>query len=102
MSNFQIAKKVVRNYIEAFDKAADTDLTKVLKAHTTGGYHWRGMHPFYEKFGAEAVINSFWRPFRTAFSPIQRREDIFFAGANDCDDGQTTWVVNVGNFFGLV
>ena len=26
---------------------------------------------------------------------------MFFAGANDCDDGQTTWVVNVGNFLGL-
>lgn len=101
MGNFQEAKQVVRRYIADFDAAADQDLSIVLKKYTTENYHWRGMHPFYEQFGAENVINRFWKPFRVAFSPIQRRVDMFFAGANDCDDGKTTWVVNVGNFLGL-
>ncbi len=101
MTNFQAAKEVVRNYIEAFDKAKDEDLVNVLKEHTSENYHWKGMHPFYEQNGAEAVIKTFWQPLRKAFSPIQRREDVFFAGANDCDDGTTTWVVNTGNFLGL-
>ena len=101
MSQFQGAKKVVRKYIKAFDEAKDEDLVKVLKAHTSDNYHWRGMHPFYEQEGAAAVVKSFWQPLKNAFSPLQRREDMFFAGANDCDDGQTTWVVNVGNFLGL-
>ena len=43
---------------------------------------WRGMHPFYEQRGAAAVASTFWNPLRAAFAPIQRRPDIFFAGAN--------------------
>jgi len=99
--NFQKEKNIVRNYIEAFDKASDSDLVNVLKKYTTEDYHWRGMHPFYEQYGAKDVIHTFWQPFRASFSPIQRRVDIFFAGANDCDKGKTIWVVNVGNFLGL-
>lgn len=101
MSNFQKEKEIVKNYIENFDKATDSNITKVLQRYTTENYHWRGMHPFYEQYGAVDVINTFWKPFRNSFSPIQRRIDIFFAGANDCDEGKTIWVVNVGNFLGL-
>ena len=101
MADFQKAKAVVRKYIAEFDKTSNNDLEKVLKRFTTADYHWRGMHPFGEQDGAKAVIDTFWQPFRAAFSPIQRREDIFFAGANECDKGATQWVVSVGNFMGL-
>lgn len=101
MANFQKAKSIIRDYIDDFDKAADKDLNKVLKKYVTKDYHWRGMHPFYEQHGAKDVISSFWKPFRKAFTPIQRRVDMFFAGANDCDGGKTQWVVNIGNFLGL-
>ena len=101
MADFQKAKAAVREYITAFDKSSTDNLENVLKHHTTEDYHWRGMHPFGEQNGAEAVIDTFWKPFRAAFSPIQRREDMFFAGANECDNGATQWVVSVGNFMGL-
>lgn len=101
MTNLQTAKQVVQNYITAFDAAKDGDLVSVLENYTTDDYHWRGMHPFYEQFQAVDVVDVFWQPFRRAFAPTQRRIDIFFAGANDCDEGNTTWVVNAGNFFGL-
>lgn len=100
-NNFQQAKDVVRKYYEAFDTASKSDLINVLKQYTTADYHWRGMHPFYEQYGAEAVAETFWKPLRESFSPIQRREDMFFAGANDCDNGKTQWVVSVGNLLGL-
>jgi ketosteroid isomerase-like protein len=100
-NNFQHAKNVVRKYYESFDRASDSDLVNVLKEHTTKDYHWRGMHPFYEQYGAEAVVETFWKSLRESFSPIQRREDMFFAGANDCDNGETQWVVSVGNILGL-
>ena len=87
--------------LKEFDSATESELISVLKKHTTEDYHWRGMHPFYEQYGAEAVIETFWKPLKKSFSPIQRREDMFFAGANDCDDGKTQWVVNVGNLLGL-
>ncbi|MGB0879978.1 MAG: hypothetical protein ACPGTO_05380 [Polaribacter sp.] len=99
--NFQHAKNVVRNYIKEFDAASSEALTSVLKTHTTEDYFWRGMHPFYEQSGAESVIEIFWKPLKKSFSHIQRREDIFFAGANDCDGGKTQWVVNVGNLLAL-
>lgn len=99
--NFQSAKNVVRNYMKAFDSASEKELSIILKQHTTEDYLWRGMHPFYEQNGAEAVIETFWRPLRESFSPIQRREDMFFAGANDCDNGKTEWVVSAGNLLGL-
>lgn len=101
MTNFQTAKQTVRDYIAAFDEATDEELSTILAQYTTKDYHWRGMHPFYEQLGAANVVNSFWRPLRAAFTPIQRRMDIFFAGANDCDEGKTIWVVNAGNFLGL-
>lgn len=100
-NNFQHAKNVVRKYYQSFDAAADSNLVNVLKEHTSEEYHWRGMHPFYEKHSAEDVIETFWKPLRTSFSPIQRREDMFFAGDNDCDGGETQWVVSVGNLLGL-
>jgi len=104
-SNFQKEKQIVQNYINDFDNAADSELTKVLQQYTSKNYHWRGMHPFYEKHGAEDVVNAFWIPFRKAFAAnkttLQRRTDIFFAGANDCDEGKTVWVVSMGNFLGL-
>lgn len=101
MTDFQEIKQVVRAFTLAFDKAPDQDLTDTLKQFTTPDYHWRGMHPFYEQYGAEAVVETFWQPLRTAFSPIQRREDVFFAGANSCDNGQSAWVVSMGNLLGL-
>ena len=36
-----------------------------------------------------------------SFMGCQRRMDFFFAGANDCDDGVSIWVLNAGNFMGL-
>lgn len=101
MADFQAAKKVVRNYYKELDQASNAQLKDVLKHYTTADYHWRGMHPFYEQYGVEAVVETFWKPLRIAFSPIQRREDIFFAGTNDCDGGATQWVVSVGNLLGL-
>ncbi|MEO9853157.1 MAG: ester cyclase [Reichenbachiella sp.] len=101
MQNFQKSKEVVRNYIAAFDTASQDQMESVLAEHTASDYYWRGMHPFYEQIGAEAVVDTFWRPFRNAFAPVQRREDIFFAGANECDNGDTQWVVSTGNFLGL-
>lgn len=101
MKNFQKSKEVVRNYIDEFDTAHVDHLEKVLAKHTSPEYHWRGMHPFYEQEGIKSVIGSFWRPFKKSFAPVQRREDIFFAGENACDEGKSQWVVSKGNFLGL-
>jgi predicted ester cyclase len=101
MSDFQHEKNVVREYIEAFDSAKTNDLVNVCQDYLAEDYHWRGMHPFYEIDGVAKVLDTFWMPLRKAFSPIQRREDIFFAGANVCKGNDDVWVVSMGNFLGL-
>ena len=101
MTDLQSAKQLVRDYYQSFDNAAAEELATVIAVYTGEAYHWRGMHPFYEQEGANAVANVFWKPLKAAFTRLQRREDMFFAGKNDCDGGNSIWVVSAGNLMGL-
>ncbi len=87
--------------MSAFDKASLEDLNTVLKMHTTSDYHWRGLHPFYEQEGVNAVIDTFWAPLKTSLTSLQRREDIFFAGQNVYADNTQVWTCSMGHFMGL-
>lgn len=97
----QAAKATVRKFHDAFDAAGDADLAAVLAEHTAEDYFWRGMHPFYEQRGAQAVTDVFWLPLRRSLTSLQRREDIFMAGLNDVDGGNTVWVAGMGQMMGL-
>lgn len=101
MTDLQSAKQLVRDYYRSFDKAAIDELSSSIAAYSTNDYHWRGMHPFYEQEGATAVTDVFWKPLKAAFIKLQRRQDIFFAGKNECDGGESVWVVSAGNLMGL-
>ncbi len=107
------AKATVLAYYSALDHAlADGKVDAVaaaLESHTSGAaYQWRGMHPFYEQSGIDAVVNRFYDPLLRAFQPIQRRPDVFLAGFNDVEhdsadrDGQDdVWVCQMGHLLGL-
>ena len=97
----QAAKSTVRDFHAAFDAAGDDDLAAVLAGHTSQDYLWRGMHPFYEQSGAQAVADTFWLPLRQSLTSLQRREDVFMAGYNDVDGGKTIWVASMGHMMGL-
>jgi hypothetical protein len=97
----QNAKSTVRDFHAAFDASADADLVSCLAKHVSEDYFWRGMHPFYEQSGADAVANTFWLPLRKSLSSLQRREDVFMAGCNDADQGASVWVASMGNMMGL-
>lgn len=106
MTDLQAAKGVVREFHAALDTASDTTVTSVLAQYTTEDWHWRGMHPFYEQRGAEAVAAEFWLPLRAAFSPLQRRPDIFLAGENSAHESEfaipgAVWVTEMGHLLGL-
>ncbi|MCS4096200.1 ester cyclase [Rhizobium sp. BK176] len=101
MSDFQQAKKVVRDYYAALDAAADTEIEAVLLNYVTDDYSWKGMHPFYEQTGPKAVAEVFWGPYRQAFKRVQRREDIFLAGINDGKGPGREWVCSMGHLMGL-
>lgn len=95
------AKKLVQAYNKSFEDAPDNQCAKILAAYVGEDYHWRGMHPFNELSGAEAVAQTFWIPLRLALSSMHRRQDIFFAGYNEIDRFQSVWVASMGHFMGL-
>lgn len=99
MSKYQAAKAIVRNYFDAMEKATPGTVAGVLKAHVSKDYFWRGVYPFREQRGAEAVAEIFWAPLLQAVIRMQRRQDIFIAGTNEISGEQ--WVMSMGNFMGL-
>ncbi len=101
MTIIQDAKTIVRAHMKAFDTAASDRLIDDGCRAFASDFNWRSMHPFYEKSGVEAVVSEFWQPLRTSFRNLQRREDVFFGGLNDVDDGQTVWTCSMGHFVGL-
>ncbi|WP_426037771.1 nuclear transport factor 2 family protein [Cypionkella sp. TWP1-2-1b2] len=101
MTNFQTEKAIVRAHHDALAQAAPDTVTEILARHTTPNWHWRGMHPFHEQHGAAAVAATFWKPFLTAMTRVQRRPDIFMAGLNEMDSFESVWVVSMGHLMGL-
>ena len=99
--SFQAAKSVVRAHHAALAGATEASIVEALSAHTTASWQWRGVHPFNTQSGPGAVADTFWRPLIHAFNRLQRREDIFFAGKNEIDGFESTWVVSMGHLMGL-
>ena len=101
MSDFQASKALVLDLYRALDRAPAAACAEVLSRFTTDDWHWRGMHPFNEQRGPEAVARAFWEPCKRAFMPLQRRQNIFFAGRNFMDGYRTEWVCSMGHLLGL-
>jgi hypothetical protein len=101
MSDFQSSKSLVLRYYKELDTSPGCDINDVLQRYTTDNYLWRGMHPYHEQYGADAVADVFWKPFRRSFTSIQRRQDVFMAGLNDIDGRQSEWVCSMGHLMGL-
>jgi predicted ester cyclase len=100
MSDYQSAKARVLSYYAELDAAAGGDSAGVIARHATPDYRFRGVHPFNELSGAEAVAATVWTPLYGALAPIQRRQDVFMAGSGETD-GQI-WVCSVGHLMGLL
>ena len=100
-TDIQHAKTIVRNWQKSTDTAELVQLPACFATFTDNDYIWRGVHPFHEQSGADSVINVFYRPFKGAFSALQRRQDIFFAGQNEIDGFTSVWVASMGHFLGL-
>ena len=101
MTEFQSAKRLVQDHYAALEAAAPDTVAGALAARCAPDVLWRGMHPWHEQTGPEAVAAAFWQPFLRAFGAVQRREDIFFAGRNEIDGFGSTWVASMGHLMGL-
>jgi hypothetical protein len=99
MTSRQDSKAIVLRYFEELEAAAPGDIATIIRKNTTSHYRFRGVHPFNELEGADAVAKAVWQPLCNAFTALQRRQDIFMAGKNLIDDEM--WVTSMGNFLGL-
>jgi len=102
MTDFQAEKELVRAHHAAIEAADPAGMAAALARHTAPDWHWRGMCPFDERTGPEAVAEVFWTPLAAALTGLQRRQDIFFAGLNEIDGFSGRWVVSMGHLTGLL
>ena len=100
-TDFRSEKNLVLAANAAIDAAGPNDTAAVLQQWTDSEYRWRGVYPFNEQAGQEAVAGVFWSPLKSAFGQLQRRPDIFMAGLNSIDGGSSKWVVEMGHLMGL-
>ena len=101
MVDFQAAKALIRQYHADIASADPSTISQVLKRYVSPDWHWRGMHPFNDLHGPDAVADTFWSPFMESMSHIQRRPDIFIAGLNEIDGFTGVWVVQMGHLMAL-
>lgn len=101
MTDLQFAKELVQNFTQERDGAED--LSVPFAKYTAESYTWRGMRPFYEQGSAQNAIEAFWQPLQAAFTGFERREDIFFAGLSESEQGRAgqVWTCSMGQFAGL-
>ncbi|MGR3485243.1 MAG: nuclear transport factor 2 family protein [Paracoccaceae bacterium] len=99
----QAAKAVVEARNDALAAAWDDPgaVADALAPHAAPGWHWRGVHPFGDRHGAQAVAQAFWTPLATAFARLQRRADITLAGPNEADGHASIWTLSMGHLMGL-
>lgn len=90
----------MREYYREMAAASEREVARVVERYTRDGYRFRGVHPFNELSGADSVAATLWEPLYRALKPIQRRQDVFMAGANEID-GQI-WVCSMGHLTGLL
>ena len=99
--SFQSEKQVVLDHYARLDRAPLESLGEAIAQATAEDCLWRGFHPFNELTGPDAIAAGFWKPFRAAFTSLQRRQDVFMAGRNEMDDFASVWVVSMGHLMGL-
>jgi hypothetical protein len=101
MTKTQASKDLVRGFHAALDGANPGASAESIAPFLAPDHLWRGYHPFGELTGVAPLCRVFWDPLKSALTRIQRREDIFFAGANQMDGFESTWVVSMGHLMGL-
>lgn len=100
-AELQEAKARVRALNAALEGAMAADKAAALADHVAPDWHWRGMHPFHEQTGPDAVARAFWTPLAESFTSLHRREDVFFAGQSTLGATPQVWVCAMGHLTGL-
>jgi len=100
MKNYQSQKSLILSFYDKLEGADAKSVVKVINQFTKSDFQWYGVYPFNEQKGGDAVAEVFWIPFLSAWSNVQRRQDVFLAGTSEIDN--TDWVISMGHFMGLL
>jgi hypothetical protein len=100
MKSYQDQKSLILSFYDELEAANADSVRKVISQFTNTDYQWYGVYPFNEQNGGDAVVKVFWIPFLSAWSNVQRRQDVFLAGTSEIDN--TDWVISMGHFMGLL
>jgi len=100
MKSYQNQKSLILSFYDELEAANADSVGKVISQFTNPDFQWYGVFPFNEQKGADAVAEAFWIPFLSAWSNVQRRQDVFLAGTSEIDN--TDWVISMGHFMGLL
>ncbi|EFL89157.1 ester cyclase [Ahrensia sp. R2A130] len=94
-------KQFVANAMEAVLTATDAALEGTLASFYADDAHWRGSHPLNEMDGAEAMVETVWRPLRASFPDLERRDLIINGGRYRNRHGEVREMVAcVGHYCG--
>lgn len=99
MSDHQRNKALVLSYFADLEAASPDRLGDVLRRYLADDYRFRGVHPFNERLGIDAVERDVWGPLFRAWAPLQRRQDVFIAGRSEVGGGH--WVMSMGHLLGV-
>ncbi len=91
-------KELVLEYQRELESANTDTVASVIANYTSSDYLWHGVYPFEEQQGAEAVAETFYKPFLNSFDYVQRRPDIFIGGESVYGGN---WVNSTGHFLGM-
>jgi len=100
MKSYQIQKSLILSFYDEIEAANANSIAKVIRKFTKPELQWYGVYPFNEQKGGDAVAEVFWIPFLSAWSNVQRRQDIFLAGTSEIDNAD--WVISMGHFMGIL
>tara|TARA_B110000914_G_scaffold26339_1_gene19695 strand:+ start:109 stop:1116 length:1008 start_codon:yes stop_codon:yes gene_type:complete len=100
MKSYQSQKSLILSFYDKLEGADAKSVVKVINQFTKSDFQWYGVYPFNEQKGGDAVAEVFWIPFLSAWSNVQRRQDVFLAGTSEIDN--TDWVISMGHFMGLM
>ncbi|MEO1108012.1 MAG: ester cyclase [Pseudomonadota bacterium] len=98
---YESEKTLVLGFYEALSRCEDATVVETLPKYCADELVWRGFHPFNELQGIDEVARTFWQPLRASLTGLQRRMDVFMAGANEIDGFNSVWVVSMGHLMGL-
>lgn len=97
-SRLSAAKRIVCNFRDA---RAIPETTRNLEPFIAPGFTWKAVRPFDAPVDLDGSLETFWSPLAAAFTGLHLRDDVFLAGHNDADGGETVWIAVMGHAMGL-